>query len=112
MKNAFKYLTVIFAAALILSAGGVCRSDDSSQEIKTFYGQVNNIDWVGSLITVDGGYRITFYIPPGMKIRCGTAIVSLSDLHQGDRVSIRYVDDPTGTPKAVSVNLSNAYLEF
>ena len=112
MRKIFKFSAVIFAAVLILFAVGTCRSDDSSQNLKTFRGQVREIDWVGSLLTVDGGDIVTFYVPSGIKIRYGTDTASLEDLEQGDNVLIKYTDGPTGTPKAVSITLNKSFPEF
>ncbi|MDO8535750.1 MAG: hypothetical protein Q7S30_01885 [Candidatus Omnitrophota bacterium] len=112
MKNTFRLLAVIFAAVSIFAAGSVCHSEDSQQELKTFRGQVAEVDWVGSLITCQGGDETTFYAPPGIKIRYGTDTASLEDLEQGDYVLIKYTDNPTGTPKAVSISLNKSYPEF
>ena len=112
MKKIFKTLAVIFAAVLVFSAGSVCRCDDSPQDLKSLSGKVTNVDWVGSLLTVDGGDEITFYVPSGMDIRCGTEMVSLTDLAQGDQVLVKYVDNPPGRPKAVSIAVNKPYLEY
>jgi NOL1/NOP2/fmu family ribosome biogenesis protein len=55
---------------------------------------------------------MTFYVPPGTVIRDGTGTVSLSELEQDDVVLIKYVDNPTGTPKVVSMSLNKSYPEF
>jgi len=112
MRKIFKYSLVIFTAALILLCAGICRCDDSSQNLKTFRGQVVEVDWVGSLITCQGEDEITFYVPPGIKIRHGTDTVSLEDIDQGDDLLIRYVDNPAGTPRVVSMTLDKSYPEM
>jgi len=112
MKNIFKSSAVIFAAVSILSAGSICHCDDSSQNLRTFRGQVMEIDWVGSLLTCQGEDEMTFYVPSGIKIRYGTDTASLEDLEQGDYVLIKYTDDPAGTPKAVSITLNKSFSEF
>lgn len=112
MRNIFKFSAVIFAAVLILSAGGTCRCDDSSQNLETFRGKVMEIDWVNSLLTCQGEDEMTFYVPSGMKIKYGTDTVSFEDLEQEDYVLIRYIDNPVGTPKAVSISVNKTYPEL
>lgn len=112
MRELFKSLAIIFAVVLILSASGTCRCDDSSQSLRTFRGQIAEIDWVDSLLTCQGGDEMTFYVSSGMKIRYGTDTVSFEDLEQEDYVLIRYIDDPTGTPKVVSISVNKTYPEF
>ena len=112
MRNIFKYLVVIFASVLILLTVGTCHCDDSSQNLRTFRGQVMEIDWAGSLLTCQGGDEMTFYVPSETRIRYGADTVSLEDLEQEDYVLIRYIDNPTGTPKAVSISMNKSYPEF
>ncbi len=112
MRKILKFLTVIFAAALILSAPGAGRCDDSATDLKTFTEQVMDIDRVGSLLTCRGEGEMTFYVPSGVKIIHGAEIVSLEYLQQEDDVLVKYVDDPTGRPKAVSMTLNKPYPEF
>ena len=94
MRNIFKFSAVVFTVASILSAGSVCFCNGSSQDLKTFRGQVMEIDWVGSLLTCQGADEMTFYVPSGMKIRYGTDTVSFEDLEQEDYVLIKYIDNP------------------
>ncbi|MCX5665896.1 MAG: hypothetical protein NT036_02465 [Candidatus Omnitrophica bacterium] len=112
MKNISIGLAVIFALVSIFFACGICHCDDSGQNLKTFRGQVQEIDWVGSLLTCEGTDEMTFYVPSGTKVRYGTDAVSLEDLEQDDYVLIKYIDDPTGTPKAVSISVNKTYPEF
>jgi hypothetical protein len=112
MENAVKFLSIIFAAIFIFSAADLCYCDDSSDDVKKFRGYVENIDWVGSLLVVDGGDPMTFYVPSGMEIRCGTEKVSLSDLSVGDPVLVRYKDSSQGVHKAVSITVNKPFLEY
>ncbi len=112
MKSIIRFSAVICVAILILSAGDLCYSDDSSQNLRTFRGQVQEIDWVDSLLTCQGGDEMTFYVPSGLRIRYGTDTCSLEDLEQDDYVLIKYIVDPTGTPKAVSISVNKTYPEF
>lgn len=112
MRSIFRYSAVLFAAVLIISAGGTCYCDDSPQNLKTFRGQVMDIDWAGSLLTCQGGDETTFYVPSEMRIRDGSDTISLEDLEQGDYVLIEYIDDPTETFKAVSISVDKTYPEF
>lgn len=112
MRKIIKCSAFIFAAALILLSSDVCRCDDSSQNLRTFRGQVMEIDWVGSLLTCQGADEVTFYVPSGIKIRYGIDMVSLEDLEQGDDLLIKYIDDPTGTPRAVSITVNKSFPEF
>lgn len=112
MVKALKYSLIFLIVSAILISGGVSYCDDSAQDVKVFRGQVMEVDWVGSMITVDGGDEVTFYVPPGMKIRHGTEMASLSDINQEDYVTVRYTDTQSGTPKAVSITLNKSYPEF
>lgn len=110
MANIFKICFIGLMAAMILFSGSTLYGENG--ELKTFRGQVQEIDWVGSLLTCQGGDEMTFYVPSGMRIRYGTDTVSLEDLEQGDYLLIKYIDDPTGMPKAVSISVNKNYPEF
>jgi len=110
MVGIFKVFVVGLIVAVILFSGSVLYCEEG--ELRTFRGQVQEIDWVGSLLTCQGGDEMTFYVPSGMSIRYGTDTVSLEDLEQGDYVLIKYLNDPTGTPKAVSISVNKTYPDF
>ncbi len=112
MKKISICLAVIFALVSILFACGIGHCDDSGQNLKTFRGQVQEIDWVGSLLTCQGGDEMTFYVPSGLRVRYGTDTVSLEDLEQDDYVLIKYIDDQSETPRAVSISVNKTYPEF
>ena len=112
MRNIFKYLVVVFAAASIFLLCDTCRCDEVPQNLNIFRGQVQSVDWVGSLLTCQGGDEMTFYVPSGVKVRYGTDTASLEDLEQGDYVLIKYIDNPAGIPKVVSISLNKSYPEF
>ena len=112
MRNLMKMGIIVFLAALILCTACNSYCDDSGRELKTFRGSVMEIDWVGSLLTVEGMDEITFYVPPGTRIINGVEKVSLSDIEQNENVLIKYYDDPSGTPKAASISIETSYPSF
>jgi len=112
MERLVKILSVIFAAALILPGAELSYCDDSAQDIMEFRGQVQEVDWVGSLLTVKGADEMTFFVPPGTKIIYGPETISLSDIDQDDYVLVSYVDNPSGRPKAVRIVVNKTYQLF
>lgn len=113
MERLFKIsIFFILVAALISPAINISYCEDAAVEIKTFRGTVEEIDWVGSLLTVTGMDDVTFLVPPGTKIIYGTETISLSDLEISDYVVVRYIDDPSGGPKAVSITVDKSYPIF
>jgi hypothetical protein len=112
MRNIFKYLAVIFVAAVIISASSSCHCDDSSQSIKTFRGQILEVDWAGSLLVCQAADEISFHVPSGIRIKQGGYTVSFADLEQGDFVLIKYTDDSDETPNAVSISVNKSYPTF
>ncbi|MDP3792093.1 MAG: hypothetical protein Q8R38_08650 [Candidatus Omnitrophota bacterium] len=110
MTNIFKICLIgLIATMFILSTSSLYCEDD---ELKTYRGIVQEIDWAGSLLTVAGMDEMTFYVPAGTNIVWGTETVGLSDVLQDDPVLIKYYDNPTGTPRAVKIVLEREYAEF
>ena len=107
-----KLSAVIFIAAFILWGAGLSYCEGDNRELKTFHGNVTEIDWVGSLLTVEGVDEITFFVPSDVKIKKGAEDTSLSDIELNDSVLIKYYDDPSGTPKAIRITDENTYPSF
>lgn len=112
MGNLLKICLVVFIAATIFFAADMSYCDDNNREVKTFRGTVQEIDWVGSLITVMGMDEMTFFVPPGTKIISGTEKASLTDIELSTYVSVKYYDDPSGTPRTVSITVEGGYPDF
>lgn len=112
MKRRLKVLSVIFAAALVAAGSGLSYCDEGAQVTREFGGQVMEVDWVGSLLTVGGMEEMTFFVPPGTKIIYGPETISLSDIDQDDYVVIRYIDNPSGMPKATRITVNKNYPLF
>lgn len=97
-------------AVSVLSLAGLSYCEEG--ELKTYRGTVQEVDFVGSLLTVAGMDEVTFYVPSGTKVIWGVETVGLNELLQNDNVVVKYYDDPLGTPKAAKIILERAYAEF
>lgn len=103
---------IFIIAVTFFGADDIAYCDDASRILKTFRGTVEEIDWVGSLITVMGADEITFFVPSDTRIINQTETISLSGIELSDEVLIKYYDDPSGTPKTVSITVEDAYPSF
>jgi len=112
MSNLLKFGGIVFFVSVMLLSHGPSYCEEAYQNVQTYSGQVMEIDWVGSLLTVQGGDEMTFYVPSGTKVYQGTETISFEDLDQDDYVIIKYVDMPSGRPKALSITLDKAYPSF
>jgi hypothetical protein len=110
MINIFKASVIGLIIAMILLSGSHLYCKDG--ELKTFRGAVVEVDWVGSLLTVEGEDEVTFYVPPETRIMNRTEMIGLFDIEQNDNVFIKYYDDPSGPPKTVSINVETSYPSF
>ena len=112
MVNISKASVIILVAVMISLSGSMSCCADSNPDLKTFRGTVQEIDWVGSLLTVEGVDEVTFYVPPGTKIINGIETISLSSIEQSDVVLIKYYDDQSGRSTAVRISVESAYPSF
>ena len=87
---------------------------DESQERKTVSGTIEDSDWVKSIITVrcndplSGNDEIDIIVPDAAKIMNGAEEEPLSDLEQGDQVTVTYYDDGVSGLKATHIQDLNA----
>lgn len=85
--------------------------DDGTKQHYTITGDVVDVDWVASQLTVryydarpGRGYdEINFTVSADTKIIKGTDEVSLSDLNKSNQVSVEYVDNASAGLLAVKI---------
>jgi len=107
-------ICVIF---LTLSSIIICAALADDSEDKTISGSVSSIDWVKSTVSVryadpytGNTDEILFRATSDSEITRGTDSISLSDVEQGDPVSVNYYkDDLSGLKIRRLSDLNNAY---
>ena len=110
MNSLLKASAAALVTISVLCSASLLYCDED--ELRTFRGNVQEIDFTGSLLTVASMDEMTFYVPSGTKIIWGTETVGLSDILQNDPVLVKYYDDPTGIPRAAMITLEREYSEF
>lgn len=70
---------------------GYCQKDLESHQTNTVSGTVTETDYVGSTVNIktDNG-PMAFYVPTGVNIVLETRDITLTDIKQGDPVTIQY----------------------
>jgi len=98
-------LFAIGVAIVVTGLAGYCYSEDveDTGKIKTAQGKVTAMDWVGSVITVEG---VEFFVPSDVAVKKGLENMSFSAVNVGDNVSITYSKKQDGSLKAVKINVS------
>ncbi|MDD5432379.1 MAG: hypothetical protein PHO70_05270 [Candidatus Omnitrophica bacterium] len=107
-------IAAVFIFNMISLDTGFCQEKTEEREriIKTYSGQVTNVDWTGSLISVRSSDEKTFQVPSDVKIREQTEYISLSDIEIDDNVEISYYENSSGEAVAVSIVLNKDYPAF
>jgi hypothetical protein len=72
------------------------------REIKALEGHVESVDWVGSMISVNG---VKLYVPPGLQMSKGGDTIGLDDINVGDPVTVTYYDNGPNSGKVVSIRV-------
>ena len=95
-KIAFILITLLICAAL----PAYCQNNPGNHEMQTLQGNVTSLDWVGSLIAVNG---IAFSVPTDANIYKGNDQIDLIEINENDQVTVTYYDDPPGVHNAATI---------
>ena len=109
MKDKLFTAAIIFSLTTIFLCAGLVYAQDQRPELRTFTGNVLEVDWVGSVMTVEGVENMTFSVGPETKVTQGTGSASFSDIEQGDPVAVKYYEDPSGDSRAVRIDIKKPY---
>jgi hypothetical protein len=106
---------IIFIAILATVFGPLsyCQNAPRVQEAKTVRGQVSQIDWAASTVTVrwlqTEGYvcfdEITIFVPDGVHIIRGGKTIGLAELQIGSQVTVEYVNTSPGPLKLINMTV-------
>ena len=105
---------IVLIGFVLISLMATCAWTDEFQDKRTISGTIEDMDWVRSMITVrcndpfSGNDEMDIIVPAGVKIMNGTEEESLSDLEQGDLVTVTYYDDGLSGLKATHIQDLNA----
>ena len=104
----------VFALIAVTFTPGFCQGTNTTQSarapIKTFEGQVIDIDWVGGKIALrtDTQYGVdekVFQFSRTMPVTKGVETVGVQDINISDNVIIRYSVDQDGNFNAESISI-------
>lgn len=105
-----KSIMIVFTIVLLFSA--ISFSEERPGPLKSVTGNVVEADWVGSLLIVDCGEQMTFFVPTQTRVMHEADEASFADIEQGDPVDIQYYEDSHGTLKTVGIQIRKAYPAF
>jgi len=102
---------IIYAMIWLLAMNsGYCQDKIDNKLVKTVSGTVERLDWVASLMNIryfdstrNNYDEIIVYVADTTKIYLGTGTVSLSDIEEGDEVTVEYYSDYFNGFKALSI---------
>jgi hypothetical protein len=97
-------MRITFALILLVAASFACYAQDNSEpsELNSVEGQITSVDWVGSVISVNG---ITISVPATATIYKGEDVIGLDEVNAADPAVVTYYDDPPGQHKAVNITI-------
>lgn len=105
-------LTGIFFASFFSLMPFCSAANNPEDGITTIDGQLADVDWVGSTISVkwfstgdDQPRETIFSVGPEVKIIRGTQEADFSDLNRGDTITLTYTKDDSGGNKLLSVTV-------
>lgn len=104
VKKAVAYLVVI-AGVFFTPVSAHCEETAAEREIMVISGTVTAIDWVGSVLVLDGDER--YIVPDGTKVFKSDDTIGFGGINIGDSVKIKYYEDPDGNN--VVKNIEVAY---
>ena len=96
-------MRILYVLMLLLILSIPCYSQDNSGNppVSTIDGSVTSVDWVGAVISVNNNILIS--VPPDTVIYKGEDSISLTEVNEGDPVTVTYYDDPDGAHKALRI---------
>ena len=89
-------------AIFFLSVPSFAQDSSEGNAMKVIDGTITSVDWVGSVMVVNG---IRMTVSSDVKIYKGSDLIALEDLKPGDGIAVTYYDDPPGTHNAVSITV-------
>jgi len=104
---------VLFIFSFMVVPGAFSQEDYQQEDVKTLRGQVTQINWPASTITVrflqTKGYvsfdEITFFVPGSIHIAKGSSAIGLDQLQIGDQLTIEYINVSPGPLKVISMTV-------
>jgi len=106
-------LIVFLALSLAIVPLAFSQQDYNQQDVLTLRGQITQVDWPASAITVrylqTKDYvsfdEVTFFVPANIHIVRGSSTINLSQLQIGDQITIEYVNTSPGPLKVISMTV-------
>ncbi len=111
MNNARVLAFSIFLLAV--PAMGHCE-DQAQRVVKTAEGQISDIDWAGSKLTVkwlsqddNVFHETTISVPDGAVMRKNGDSIDFSELEISDDVTVKYFEDFYGNATLINLDVTN-----
>lgn len=94
-----KILIIFMILLTCLTIPVYCQDNSGNDTTHTIDGTVTSLDWVGSMIAVNGMTLST----SNAKIHKGGNQIGLNAIHVGDGAMVTYYDEPSGIHRAVTI---------
>jgi hypothetical protein len=104
-------IAAVLSAGIAIFSCGVAGCGEEGP-LMTASGQVSQVDWVGSQVTIMAEQEMTFVVVPDTKIVRGTEETGMSDIQLNDYIVVKYREGPSGDYRAVRISIQRAYPEF
>ena len=95
-----KVLLVFLTLLMCFTLPAYCQNNLGNHTMQTIQGAVTSLDWVGSLMVVNG---IAFSVPTDVNIYKGNDQIDLIEINENDQVTVTYYDDPPGVHNAATI---------
>jgi len=92
-------MVIILFIGMIAASLAYCEEGPKDQKLNSMYGNVQSVDWVGAVLTVND---TQFIVPSNVQVVKGDDAIGFSDIKEGDTVTVKYYDQDDG-PKAVKI---------
>lgn len=102
---------IVLSSALIAASPAVlplhCKDAQKKPQAKSFEGRVSYINWVTSIIRINGvGGEMEFYVPKNTPISKLGSRIWLPDINILDNAIVRYYEDPSGVNLIVNITIT------
>ena len=106
MRNSIMLAAVVLISAMLMAKASYCDYDAPDDEFVVFDGRVAAVDVGGSTLTVKGADTIRFPVSGETKLVKDIYDIKLSDISDGDYVTVEYYKGPGGPSRVTKVTVA------
>ena len=95
-----RILLVLVILFICSTLPAYCQNNFGNRTMQTIQGTITSLDWVGSMIVVNG---FALSVSTNANIYKGNEQIDLIEINKNDQVTVTYYDDPPGVHNATTI---------